>query len=287
METNGTNGSTALATIPASTALEPQSISEALAVAGHLAKSGVLGKSLQRPEAALAVIMAGRELGLTAMQSLRSLHVIEGKVVLSSDTMLALVKRAPACRYFKLVESTDKLATYETERVGEGSPTRMSFTIEQAQAAKLTGKDNWKNYPAAMLRARCIASLARAVYPDVLMGVYDTDEIQVRTTVAQTFVVGEIARDIQSGNLTPEDVIDVQIATEAQQSAAEAKVQTYRAEIAKAQTIAALQSIAAKVKAEPSPIRDAVKPSYDERKRIIAAPVEQPAVEREPGSDDE
>jgi hypothetical protein len=47
----------------------------------------------------------------------------------------------------------DQRAIYETKRVGS-TPVKISFTIEQAKQAGLTGKDNWRNYPAAMLRAR-------------------------------------------------------------------------------------------------------------------------------------
>ncbi len=169
----------ALATIPpasASTALEPVTIEQAFWLATQLVKSGLLGRSVVKPEAAFAVILAGRELGLTAMQSLRSCHVIEGKVTLSADLMAALVKRSSVCKSFRLVESSAKIATYEAERVGEGV-TRMSFTIEEATAAGVANKDNWKKYPAAMLRARCIAALARVVFPDLLLGVYENDEL--------------------------------------------------------------------------------------------------------------
>lgn len=177
--TNGT-ALTVLPSVPASnasTALEPSTAEQAFWLATQLVKSGVLGRSVQRPEAAFAIILAGRELGLTAMQSLRSCHVIEGKVVLSSDLMVALVKRSPVCKAFKLVESTNTKATYVADRVGEGE-TRMSFTMEDAKLAGVAGKNNWKTYPAAMLRARCIAALARVVFPDLLLGVYESDEIQ-------------------------------------------------------------------------------------------------------------
>jgi hypothetical protein len=257
--------SVALATIPASTALEPQSINEALAVAGHLAKSGVLGRAVQKPEAALAVIMAGRELGLTAMQSLRSLHVIEGKVTLSSDAMLALIKRSPACKRFALVESTAKLATYETERVGEGV-TRMTFTIDEAKTAGLTSKDNWTKYPAAMLRARCIASLARAVYPDVLMGVYEEDEIQVRPTTVTPVPGAVINADFT-----------VEPTTEEQERAMDEKIRAFILEIGAAKTVAELQALAPKIKAEPKVISSAVKPIYDDKKKRLSEP--QPTTE--------
>lgn len=170
------NALTTTATAAPSTALEPTTIDQAFWLAQQLLKSGLLGKAIQKPEAAFAVILAGRELGLTAMQSLRSLHLIEGKPTLSADLMVALVKRSPLCKAFKLIESTSERATYEANREGEGV-TRMSFTIEEAKAAGVTGKDNWKKYPAAMLRARCIAALARVVFPDLLLGVYENDEL--------------------------------------------------------------------------------------------------------------
>lgn len=159
-------------------AFEPRDITEGYQLAKLLISSGLMPRGIQRPEAAFAIIAAGRELGLTAMQSLRSIHIIEGKPTLSADLVAALCKSRPeVCKYFRLVESTDRVARYETLRAGEPEPTTMSFSIEDAQRAGVTGKDNWKKYPAAMLRARCITALARAVYPDLAMGVYDPDEV--------------------------------------------------------------------------------------------------------------
>lgn len=159
-------------------AFEPGSIEEAVYLAKVLVASKLLPKSITTPEAAFAVIACGRELGLTAMQSLRTIHIIEGKPTLSADLVAALVKsRGDICQFFRLVDSTAEVATYETQRRGEPGPTRMSFTWQDAQRAGVTGKDNWKRYPAAMLRARCITALARAVYPDLAMGVYDPDEL--------------------------------------------------------------------------------------------------------------
>jgi hypothetical protein len=54
----------------------------------------------------------------------------------------------------------------------------MVWTFEQAQKAGLTGKDNWKNYPRAMLRARCIAEGVRAVYPAAIGGLMVSEEAQ-------------------------------------------------------------------------------------------------------------
>ena len=156
-------------------AFEPPGIPEAVKLAQILVASRLLPRAISTPEAAVTVIMAGRELGLTAMQSLRSIHIIEGKPTMSADLMVALVKRSPVCRHFSLVESTAERATYETQRRDDPSPTRLSFTMAEAQAAGVATKDNWRKFPAAMLRARAASALVRAVYPDVLLGVYDSD----------------------------------------------------------------------------------------------------------------
>lgn len=187
-------------------AFEPRDISEGYDLAKLLVASGLMPRGVSRPEAAFAIIAAGRELGLTAMQSLRSIHIIEGKPTLSADLVAALCKsRSDVCQYFRLVESTDRIARYETQRRGEPAPTSMSFTIEDAQRAGVTGKDNWKKYPAAMLRARCITALARAVYPDLAMGVYDPDEIAPEPV---NMGRAEVVRDVPTRSPEPAPVDD-------------------------------------------------------------------------------
>jgi hypothetical protein len=188
-------------------AFEPRDVTEGYQLAKILIASGLMPRGIQRPEAAFAIIAAGRELGLTAMQSLRSIHIIEGKPTLSADLVAALCKSRPdVCQYFRLVESTDRIARYETLRKGEPAPTSMSFTIEDAQRAGVAGKDNWKKYPAAMLRARCITALARAVYPDLAMGVYDPDEVAPEAPVyagqAQVVSVAERPASFDNGVFT-------------------------------------------------------------------------------------
>jgi hypothetical protein len=176
-------------------AFEPNSMEEAYRLAKILVASRMLPRHLGTPEAAFAVIIAGRELGLTAMQSTRSLFFVEGKVTLSADLMVALVKKHPECEYFRVVEATSERCICETKRSGE-EPTRMEWTMADAQRASLTGKDNWKKYPKSMLRARASSELCRAVYPDALMGVYEPDELQrepAQRTPAPAMVVVEPA----------------------------------------------------------------------------------------------
>jgi hypothetical protein len=157
----------------------PSNMQEAEQLSVRLAQSALLPDGLRgKPNDVLVTLITGHELGLSPMQAIRGLHVVKGRAVMSADMAVALTKQHPSCRFFRLVSSDDRAAVYETHREGDPEPTRMSFTAEQARTAGLGG-DNWKKFPSAMLRARCSLALARAVYPDIMLGVYDPDELGV------------------------------------------------------------------------------------------------------------
>lgn len=158
------------------TGIVPRSVEDAERLAARLAKSGLMPKDLRgKPDDVLVVVLTGMELGLSPMQSVRSLAVINGKPVMSADLMVALCNRSAECLEFRLVESTAKAATYQAHRRG-AEPVKLTWTMDQAKAAGLAGKDTWQKYPDAMLRARCASALARAVFPDLVLGVYEKDE---------------------------------------------------------------------------------------------------------------
>ena len=131
----------------------------------------------RRPEEAAFLLMTGRELGLSPMQSLRGIYVVNGKPVLSADLMVAAVRRSGLCESWRVVESTPQRCEIETLRKGETVAARRVWTMDDAKRAGLAGKGTWAAYPAAMLRHRCAADLARQEYPDVLLGLYDPDEM--------------------------------------------------------------------------------------------------------------
>jgi len=146
-------------------------------LADRLHKAGVFGQEVTSADKAFAVLLKGHELGFSPMASAGSISIIKGKVSLSADATVALCKRSPACLYLRLVESSEEVATYETQRHGDPSPTSLSYTIAQAKTAGLTGSQTWRGHAPAMLRARCGAAIARAVYPDLVAGIYDPDEV--------------------------------------------------------------------------------------------------------------
>ncbi len=155
---------------------QPKSLDEARQLSSELASSPLMPVDLRGKKGdVLIIIMTGAELGLPPMQSIRSVSVIKGKPSLSADLMVALCKRRPdVCESLVLVEASEKVATYRAKHVGEPE-TVMSFTMADAQAAGLAGQDMYKKYPKQMLRARCASLICRAIFPELMMGVYDAD----------------------------------------------------------------------------------------------------------------
>ena len=163
-----------------SLALIPQSFGEVNSLAETLSKSALLPKALvgKVPEV-MMTIMAGAELGLPPIAALRSIHVIEGKTVLSADVMVAVAISKGAAVYVKRISADENHATYETLRRGETTPQRMTWTWEMAKAAGLNTKDNWRLFRRQMLASRTKSELMRDVYPDVLAGCYTHEELDV------------------------------------------------------------------------------------------------------------
>jgi hypothetical protein len=199
-------------------AMQPSSFQELRALAKDAADSKFFG--MASPQQALVAMMAGRDLGLSYMQSLRAFHIIEGRPALSAEAMVAVcLGRPDVCEFFRTVSVGNASATVETKRVGS-EPRQETFTVEDAKTAGLVkDKGNWVKYPGRMCLARARSFLARDVYPDLLMGLYDPDELESRPSAPVARVVEQqrpSARpSVQDAIISPVD--DEEAALEAQE----------------------------------------------------------------------
>ena len=125
-------------------------------------------------EAVLACVLYGAELGLGPMQSLNSIHVIEGRTAMSPELMRAMVARHG--HRIDVVENSATACEVKGIRSDTGSTATVRWTMEDAKLAGLAGKNNWKTYPRAMLLARATSELCRIVFPDVIAGLSYTPE---------------------------------------------------------------------------------------------------------------
>lgn len=134
------------------------------------------------PEEVMAAIFTGRELGIGAMQSLRDIHMIDGRPVFSASLMLSQMRRGGV--EILESESTEERAWIRARRRDTGEVAEVEWTYAQAEQIKRKGKllvdgDNWRNYRVDMLWARCVGRLARRLGSDLLSGmVYTTEEMR-------------------------------------------------------------------------------------------------------------
>lgn len=153
----------------------PPEMREAIASA---LKSGMLPSSIRTPEQAVVVALKARELGLPMMQGFASIHVIQGVPTLSASLLLGIAyKRLPGFD-LQVVERSGKRCVLRARRSPQHSVVEVSYTWDEAVTAGLTGKDNWKKNPAAMLFARAAGALCRIVAPDTFMGLYTPEEVE-------------------------------------------------------------------------------------------------------------
>lgn len=144
-------------------------------LAASLVASGFLPKAINTPEKAIAVMLAGRELGVGPMIALRSIHIIDAKPVVAADLLLARFKADGGRAEF--VELTDKIAKLSLQHPN-GDKHVESFTIDMAKEAQLLGKDNWKKHAKAMLRSRVITAALKSIGYEPTAGVYTPDEAE-------------------------------------------------------------------------------------------------------------
>jgi hypothetical protein len=136
------------------------------------------------------------------MQALGNIYVVEGKVSLSSDLMAAMVLKSSVCEYLRVVEMTAERATYAAKRKG-GNEFRFSFSWEDANNAGLTGRATYKANPADMLRHRALSKTVRAVFPDVVAGLYSRDEAEDIVDVTPKATVAEVVHAAAETAQTP------------------------------------------------------------------------------------
>ena len=158
-------------------------MAEAMSSAKMVSQSDFAPKDFKgKPESCLLAIQHGSEVGLSPMQSLQSIAVINGRPTIWGDAALALVQSSPACEYVKEYIEGDgdqAVAVCEVKRRGYPAPTVSTFSMFDAKRAGLAGKTGpWTQYPARMLALRARGFALRNAFADVLRGLVTAEEAQ-------------------------------------------------------------------------------------------------------------
>jgi hypothetical protein len=142
-------------------------------MAAAVAKSGLFG--ITTPEQAVALMLIAQAEGMHPAIAARDYHVIKGRPALKADAMLARFQSAGGKVHWAVY--TDDEVTGDFSHA-QGGVVTITWTMDMAKNAGLAGKDNWRNFPRAMLRARCISEGIRTVFPGCVVGTYTPEETE-------------------------------------------------------------------------------------------------------------
>lgn len=154
------------------------SFDDQMRMAEVMAKSGLLPKALDTKEKVFIALQWGVELGLTPMAAATNIAVINGKPTLSADIMHAIVRNNPEYAGAEWLKQDEQAAEVLVKRKNANMTEtfRGYYDLEMAKKANLFGKENWRAYPARMLKHRALSFALRDAFPDVLAGLYSSDE---------------------------------------------------------------------------------------------------------------
>ena len=157
-------------------------LGDAWTIATAVKNAGMAPRGLDTPAKVLVALMAGAEVGLPPMATLKFTMVVNGIPTLYGDGPISLVLRSgqlKAQRSGVEGEGDDRFAWYEAERKGVEGVTRSEYSVADAKRAKLWGKQGpWTTNPDRMQFFRARAFVLRDVFGDILGGFRIFEEVQ-------------------------------------------------------------------------------------------------------------
>jgi hypothetical protein len=148
-------------------------------ISKHLSESKALPTCIQNASQLTMVLLAGKEAGMGAMESLNAYYIVNGKITIYGQATLVQLKRAGY--KVKWGECDDKSATVTiTTPDGTDSNTE-TFTMAEAVKSGNTGKDVWQKHAKSMIRWKALAANIRFFCPEVLNGYYVREDLEGTT----------------------------------------------------------------------------------------------------------
>lgn len=151
---------------------------DAWELAQRISKTELVPNALRnKPEAVMAVVLMGHEVGLPPMASLQQINMIQGTPAPSAQSMRALVQSHGHEMWPEEMNTTR--VVWCGRRAGESNVVKSTYTMDDAKRANLAGKPNWRAMPQDMLSARASSRLCRMLFADVLLGIsYSREELE-------------------------------------------------------------------------------------------------------------
>lgn len=162
--------------------MKPSNLAEAMEFAKIISESDICPKEHKgKPGNVLVAIQMGGEVGLSPLQAINSINVINGKPTIWGDAALALVVIHPAYEWHeeKVVQDPNgNHRAFSTIKRKGAEPHTYEFSVEDAKKAGLWGKAGaWTSYPKRMLQMRARGFVLRDKFPDALKGLSIREEV--------------------------------------------------------------------------------------------------------------
>lgn len=185
-------------------------LSNALKVAEELSKSDIIPKEFQKkPANCLIAIQLANRLKTDPFMVMQNSNVIYGKPSFSSSFIIACINgsgKLLGSLKFELNEKETKCRAWGIEKETGSKLYGPTITMEMAQAEGWVSKNGskWKTMPGLMLRYRAASFFGRLQCPEILNGIYSTEEMEDMQTISAGEVVDVFAEDNEPNTL-PDD----------------------------------------------------------------------------------
>lgn len=146
-------------------------MSELKEMATAMGAGKIFGKTR---EEILALMLIAQAEGKHPAIAAQEYHIIKGTPALKADAIQSRFQQAGG--KIEWLKRTDKEVSAKFFHP-QGGELIVTWTIEMAKLANLTGKDNWRMYPRSMLTARVKSEGVRALFPSCLNGMYSVEEV--------------------------------------------------------------------------------------------------------------
>lgn len=153
------------------------------AMANTFISSGAVPESIKNAAQMIMVFQKGYEIGLQPVESLESLYIVNGKITLWGEAVIALIMVA-GHKVEWAADCDDEKASVTITRKDNGQSMTGTFTMEKARKRGLlkTSKGNdsifWNKFPENMLKFKALGSIARFIVPDALHGMKIKEELE-------------------------------------------------------------------------------------------------------------
>ena len=166
--------------------LVPSTFEGLYRMANIMSASGLMPQGIQTPEAVFVAVQMGLEVGLSPMQAVQNIAVVNGRPAIWGDSVLGLVRASGELEAFEEgftgTWPEDNFTAYAKAKRRHEKEVVREFSIGDAKMAGLwkypqTGVTPWHKYPKRMLQMRARSWALRDGFGDVLKGLRTAEEV--------------------------------------------------------------------------------------------------------------